>query len=239
MRVTDYKTGACPRKPELIVIGGGAELQRALYALACRELLPGYDRIAARLLYLADEPRHVPLPELTEPCGKSATLSLALAMPDAGRRAAGVGCRQPAKRSAVGNPRFARLSAPQKGGLRESGRPTRGILGRAMTELADHEHRLRALTDLGATLLVEAAAGTGKTSLLAGRVVCLLATGLRRAKSRRSPLRNSLPPSCASVSRNIWTRCCPAPCRRIAYGLSEGSEGGRARCLAGRAPTAR
>jgi CRISPR-associated exonuclease Cas4 len=46
-----------------------------------------------------------------------------------------------------------------------------------MTKLADHEHRLRALTDLGATLLVEAAAGTGKTSLLAGRVICLLAKG--------------------------------------------------------------
>ena len=46
-----------------------------------------------------------------------------------------------------------------------------------MMKLADHEHRLRALTDLGATLLVEAAAGTGKTSLLAGRVICLLAKG--------------------------------------------------------------
>ena len=44
-----------------------------------------------------------------------------------------------------------------------------------MTKLADHEQRIRALTDLAATLLVEAAAGTGKTSLLAGRVVCLLA----------------------------------------------------------------
>jgi CRISPR-associated exonuclease Cas4 len=47
-----------------------------------------------------------------------------------------------------------------------------------MTKLADNAHRLRALTDLGATLLVEAAAGTGKTSLLAGRVICLLAKGI-------------------------------------------------------------
>jgi CRISPR-associated exonuclease Cas4 len=46
-----------------------------------------------------------------------------------------------------------------------------------MTKLADETDRLRALTDLDATLLVEAAAGTGKTSLLAGRVVCLLAAG--------------------------------------------------------------
>ena len=64
VRVTDYKTGACPQKPELIVIRGGAELQRALYALACRQLLPDYDRVAARLLYLADEPRDVKLQDL-------------------------------------------------------------------------------------------------------------------------------------------------------------------------------
>jgi CRISPR-associated exonuclease Cas4 len=47
-----------------------------------------------------------------------------------------------------------------------------------MNGLLDEQHRIRALTDLGATLLVEAAAGTGKTSLLAGRVVVLLASGV-------------------------------------------------------------
>jgi hypothetical protein len=38
-----------------------------------------------------------------------------------------------------------------------------------MTKLPDEAERLRALTELASTLLVEAAAGTGKTSLLAGR----------------------------------------------------------------------
>lgn len=47
-----------------------------------------------------------------------------------------------------------------------------------MTVLGDKDQRIRALTDLDATLLVEAAAGTGKTSLLAGRVVGLLASGI-------------------------------------------------------------
>src|SRR5690348_5782451 len=51
-------------------------------------------------------------------------------------------------------------------------------MGCAMTKLADEKDRHRALTDLDATLLIEAAAGTGKTSLLAGRVVCLLAAGV-------------------------------------------------------------
>src|SRR5439155_26758974 len=45
-----------------------------------------------------------------------------------------------------------------------------------MSETADDRDRLRALTDLVVTLLVEAAAGTGKTSLLAGRVIFLLAS---------------------------------------------------------------
>jgi ATP-dependent exoDNAse (exonuclease V) beta subunit len=47
-----------------------------------------------------------------------------------------------------------------------------------MTELADTAARLRALTDLLSTLLVEAAAGTGKTALMAGRITMLLASGV-------------------------------------------------------------
>jgi CRISPR-associated exonuclease Cas4 len=43
--------------------------------------------------------------------------------------------------------------------------------------LKDEASRARALTDLDATLLVEAAAGTGKTAILAGRVILLLASG--------------------------------------------------------------
>lgn len=47
-----------------------------------------------------------------------------------------------------------------------------------MMMLGDDGERFRALTELQSTLLVEAAAGTGKTSLLAGRVVMLLASGV-------------------------------------------------------------
>jgi RecB family exonuclease len=55
IRVSDYKTGEIPRRPDGIVLGGGAELQRAIYALAARRLLPGERRIAARLLFLRGE----------------------------------------------------------------------------------------------------------------------------------------------------------------------------------------
>jgi hypothetical protein len=64
VRVTDYKTGSCPAKADLIVIRGGAELQRSLYALACRQLLPDCAHVVARLLYLAGEPREVRLQDL-------------------------------------------------------------------------------------------------------------------------------------------------------------------------------
>src|ERR1700741_1850373 len=47
-----------------------------------------------------------------------------------------------------------------------------------MPGLSDARHRQRALSDFSATLLVEAGAGTGKTSLLAGRVALLLASGV-------------------------------------------------------------
>jgi exodeoxyribonuclease-5 len=47
-----------------------------------------------------------------------------------------------------------------------------------MPELTDTKHRRRALSDHSTTLLVEAGAGTGKTSLLAGRVALLLASGV-------------------------------------------------------------
>lgn len=50
-----------------------------------------------------------------------------------------------------------------------------------MTRLTDAPARLRALIDLESTLLVEAAAGTGKTALIAGRLTMLLVSGIRPA----------------------------------------------------------
>ena len=46
-----------------------------------------------------------------------------------------------------------------------------------MMPLSDSAGRLRALTELESTLLVESAAGTGKPALIAGRLTMLLASG--------------------------------------------------------------
>ena len=44
--------------------------------------------------------------------------------------------------------------------------------------LADDEARRRILTDFATTLFVEAAAGTGKTTALVGRIVALICEGI-------------------------------------------------------------
>lgn len=50
--------------------------------------------------------------------------------------------------------------------------------GRAMTDLPDAEARHRILTNFSTTFFVEAAAGTGKTTALVGRIVALIREGL-------------------------------------------------------------
>lgn len=53
-RVTDYKTGAVPKEPQALRLGGGTELQRVLYAIAVAHHRPE-TRIQTRLVFLADE----------------------------------------------------------------------------------------------------------------------------------------------------------------------------------------
>lgn len=52
VRITDYKTGR--RYGEGVVLEGGKELQRVLYAAAAKTLLPDVPRVVARLTYLRD-----------------------------------------------------------------------------------------------------------------------------------------------------------------------------------------
>jgi hypothetical protein len=48
-RVVDYKGGKCPK--EAVILDGGSELQRCLYAYAVRSLLGGHVEVEAALLY--------------------------------------------------------------------------------------------------------------------------------------------------------------------------------------------
>jgi hypothetical protein len=55
VRITDYKSGRPPENAADIVLAGGSELQRVLYAMAVRQLLPEVGTIVSRLAYLAGE----------------------------------------------------------------------------------------------------------------------------------------------------------------------------------------
>jgi RecB family exonuclease len=56
VQITDYKSTKPPPKTQRIALGQGRELQRVLYAMAVRTLLPEVRIIVARLIYLTDEP---------------------------------------------------------------------------------------------------------------------------------------------------------------------------------------
>jgi PD-(D/E)XK nuclease superfamily len=73
VRVTDYKTGERPENTAATIIAGGAELQRVLYGLACRQLLPATPAIRTRLIYLKDEPAIFVLSDLDGAIAQTAT----------------------------------------------------------------------------------------------------------------------------------------------------------------------
>lgn len=52
VRISDYKTGKTPTNADRIVLAGGKELQRVLYAMAVRRMLPNATTISSRLVYL-------------------------------------------------------------------------------------------------------------------------------------------------------------------------------------------
>lgn len=55
IRITDYKSGKAPKNAGNIVLAGGGELQRVLYAMTVRVLLPEVRMIVSRLAYLAGD----------------------------------------------------------------------------------------------------------------------------------------------------------------------------------------
>ncbi|TIQ37184.1 MAG: PD-(D/E)XK nuclease family protein [Mesorhizobium sp.] len=52
VRMSDYKTGTAPRSVRDVILDGGAEVQRALYAITIKQLIPEVSTIIARLIYL-------------------------------------------------------------------------------------------------------------------------------------------------------------------------------------------
>jgi hypothetical protein len=87
VRLSDYKTGLEPKQPDQIVLRGGTELQRVIYAAAARHLLPGVRHIVARLLFLGEDiPHPYKLPNVDQAIAAVAThIAAACALLDQGR----------------------------------------------------------------------------------------------------------------------------------------------------------
>ena len=179
VRVTDYKTGAQPENVATTVIAGGAELQRVLYGLACRQLLPATPAI--RTPAHLSERRAGDLPSVRSgrlDCADRGLCERGLRCTFARPRCSRSGYARPSQRSSSRASGISSVFPWEIGCLRGSRRRSCPVLGVAMIALVDSADRRRALTALDQTLLVEAAAGTGKTSLLAGHVTMLLADGV-------------------------------------------------------------
>ena len=75
-RVIDYKTGKLKAKMAEVVIAGGGELQRCLYAFAVKTLLGSNVKVNSALLYPAateDDQKLFPLPEVEATLGRLAS----------------------------------------------------------------------------------------------------------------------------------------------------------------------
>ena len=189
LRVTDHKTGK-NRSTWKTVIGGGAMLQPVLYSLAVEQAL-GHDGAVGPPVLLhaaggfADHP--IPLNDANRaqrPRGAGDHRSRDRARASCRRRPPERACTWCDFRPVCGP----RRAAPRPRTSRGQARRSRSAEGEAMrttptcwpTPAARDRDRATSSTT---TLVVEAAAGTGKTTELVKRIVRVLATG--RADDRR------------------------------------------------------
>ena len=208
LRITDHKTGK-NRTTWKTVIGGGAILQPVLYSLAIEQALQASVQ-SGRLFYctsaggfvdheipINDTNRRIGLEALeivdraielgflpAAPAPRACTWCdfLPVCGPDEPRRVAN---KSPEKLGDLEAPDGRGREQGARNSLRKSAIRAPEAWHRPMStmQLADEAARRAIANDLDDTLVVEAAAGTGKTTELVNRIVRILATG--RAKVRR------------------------------------------------------
>ena len=203
LRVTDHKSGKADA-PKDVIIGGGRVLQPVLYALAAERLL-GEPVESGRLYYCSSrggyEERVVPLDDAARAAAREFAAAVAGAVSDgflpaapaeggckwcdyrmvcgpyeetAGRAEAGCAPGRDSSDCASCVERSGKFSMSAAETRRSS--KTSNANG-APREIADQRVRDRIRNDLDTTLIVEAAAGTGKTTALVNRIVAALAGG--------------------------------------------------------------
>ena len=184
LRISDHKTGKSDGEDGQI-IAGGKSLQPALYALVAEKLFRGELKVDCGRLYFCTSAGG--FSEVTVPLDRHTRSSVAQLA-----EIIGEALDKPFLPAAPAERQCAWCDYQPVCGpyeeLRTRRKPKRATrtppqaAGHAMTvskaKLADAEARRRILTDFGTTLFVEAAAGTGKTTALVGRIVALICEGV-------------------------------------------------------------
>ena len=178
-RVTDHKTGKADAKRSQLV-DGGRSLQPLLYALAAEKLFAGEAKVTAGRLYFCtsvggfaehvvplDESGRAAAVQIAEAIGDAVARPFLPASPDKGQ------CDLCDFRVVCGPYEERRAARKPQGNHGAAS----GLASAAVTDLVDAEARRRIREDFDATLFVEAAAGTGKTTALVGRIVGLISAG--------------------------------------------------------------
>ena len=187
LRITDHKTGRRPDRIEKVLIGGGAVLQPVLYSMAVEAALER-DVSHGRLFYCTSTGSFFSHPILLDERSRAAGLEVLEVVDRAiehGFLAAAPteeACGRCDFRPVCGSDVFRRVSAQTRG---TAGR-SRRLEEPAMTgsdpftvlPTSPDEHARQLIeTAIDETLVVEAAAGTGKTTELVRRIVRVLAEG--------------------------------------------------------------
>ena len=178
-RVTDHKTGKADGKPTQL-IAGGKSLQPLLYALAAEKLFAGQAKISSGRLYFCtsaggfaeqvvvlDDQARAAAVQVAEAIGDAVAQPFLPAAPDKRQ------CDLCDFRVVCGPYEERRAARKPQGNLE----PLLALRAVAMTDPADAEARRRILAEYGTSFFVEAAAGTGKTTALVGRIVGLIRAG--------------------------------------------------------------
>ncbi len=177
LRATDYKTGAPPEGN--VLIGGGRHLQPTLYSLVLEQLFPETPVTGGNAFYCTTKGQfvrnEVPLAEPARDAAATVHRTIEAAFQDGFFPAA------PLEKTCElcefrGHLRALRAGAGGAEGCREA-RPAGALASPAMSPLIDAHAREVIERELGKTLVVEAAAGTGKTTALISRIVAVIRSG--------------------------------------------------------------
>ena len=181
LRVTDHKTGRRPDRIDKVVVGGGSVLQPVLYGIAVEAAL-GRPVSQGRLFYCTARRR---LCRTRNPRKRAHTRGRHRSAPrDRSRRRGGLPrrCADRRRLRALRLPAGVRLGHVPPHQPQTAGSPCRSARAAesAMTgivEYSDDAARHLIATQLDETLIVEAAAGTGKTTELINRILRVIADG--------------------------------------------------------------